>query len=203
MIASLEQVSFERAQVPVLREVTLRLRAGERIALVGENGAGKTSLLRLLGGLETPSRGAVHPTPRGTGFIPQAASESLFPWFSVLRNVAMPRLIAGDPHALEEARVRLQRVAPALSPERSARGLSGGEAQAVCLARALTAPGPAVLADEPFSSLAPETRAQLRQALSEGLAGRALLLVTHEREDAVALGARIFRLTAGRLEAES
>lgn len=203
MIASLEQVTLERAQVPVLREVTLRLRAGERIALVGENGAGKTSLLRLLAGLETPSRGAVHPTPPGSGYIPQGANESLFPWFSVLRNVAMPRLIAGDPNALEAARVQLQRVAPALSPDRSARGLSGGEAQAVSLARALTAPGPAVLADEPFSSLAPETRAQLRQALSEGLAGRALLIVTHEVEDAVALDARIFRLSSGRLEAQS
>lgn len=203
MIAALEKVTLERAGVPLLHEVTLRLRAGERIALVGENGAGKTSLLRLLAGLERPSAGAVHPLPHGTGYIPQGASESLFPWFSVLRNVAMPRLIAGDPGALEAARVHLRRVAPALPPERSARGLSGGEAQAISLARALAAPGPAVLADEPFSSLSPEARAQLRQALSEGLAGRALLLVTHEQEDAVALGARIFRLAAGRLEAKS
>ncbi len=203
MIAALEKVTLERAGVPLLHEVTLRLRAGERIALVGENGAGKTSLLRLLAGLEKPCAGAVHPLPHGTGYIPQGASESLFPWFSVLRNVAMPRLIAGEPGALEAARVHLQRVAPALSPERSARGLSGGEAQAISLARALAAPGPAVLADEPFSSLSPEARAQLRQALSEGLAGRALLLVTHEQEDAVALGARIFRLAAGRLEAMS
>lgn len=203
MIASLEKVTLERLGVPVLREVTLRLRAGERIALVGENGAGKTSLLRLLAGLEAPSCGEVHPVPRGTGYIPQGASESLFPWFSVLRNVAMPRLIAGDPDALEAARVQLRRVAPALSPERTARGVSGGEAQAISLARALTAPGPVVLADEPFSSLAPGARAQLRQALSEGLGERALLLVTHEVEDAVVLNARVFRLEAGRLEAES
>lgn len=203
MIAALESVSFDRAQVPVLREVTLRLFAGDRIALVGENGAGKTSLLRLLAGLETPLCGAVHVTPGGTGYIPQAAGEHLFPWFTVVRNVAMPRLIAGDPDALEVARTHLKRVAPTLEPGRAARGLSGGEAQAVCLARALAAPGPAVLADEPFSALHPSARAQLRQALSDGLGGRALLLVTHDVEDAVALGARIFRLASGRLEAVS
>lgn len=200
MIAALEQVTLERRGVPVLREVTLRWRAGERIALVGANGAGKTSLLRLLAGLERPTRGAVHPLQPGAGYVTQGVSESLFPWFSVLRNVAMPRLISGDPQALTAARVQLQRVAPALSPERSARGLSGGEAQAIALARALTAPGPAVLADEPFSSLAPGARAQLRAALSAGLDGRALLLVTHEEEDAVALGARLLRLADGRLE---
>jgi ABC-type nitrate/sulfonate/bicarbonate transport system ATPase subunit len=203
MIASLNGVTLERARVTVLREVSLRLRAGERIALVGENGAGKTSLLRLLAGLETPSRGAVQRVPQGSGYMPQAAGESLFPWFSILRNVAMPRLLARDPAALAEARARLRRVAPGLSEARSARGLSGGEAQAVSLARALAAPGPVVLADEPFSALAPQTRVELRQALGEGLGGRALVLVTHDREDAVAVGAQIFRLTSGRLEAAS
>jgi ABC-type nitrate/sulfonate/bicarbonate transport system ATPase subunit len=203
MIASLHEVTLERAQVPVLVEVTLRLAAGERIALVGENGAGKTSLLRLLAGLELATRGAVHATPRGTGYVPQAAGESLFPWFSLLRNVAMPRLMAGDPAALDVARAYLRRAAPTLDSGRTAHGLSGGEAQAVAIARALTAPGPAVLADEPFSALDPGARAQLRQALSEGLAGRALVLVTHDEEDAVALGARIYRLTSGRLEASS
>lgn len=203
MIASLHEVTLERAQLPVLREVTLRLGAGERIALVGENGAGKTSVLRVLAGLEHATRGAVHVTPPGTGYVPQAAGESLFPWFPVLRNVAMPRLMAGDRQALEVARAHLRRVAPTVEPERTARGLSGGEAQAVAIARALTAPGPAVLADEPFSALDPQARAQLRQALSDGLAGRALVLVTHDEEDALALGARIYRLTCGRLEASS
>lgn len=203
MIASLDQVSFDRAGVPVLREVSLRVVAGERIALVGENGAGKTSLLRLLAGLERPTRGSVRPVPPGTGYVPQASGESLFPWFSVLRNVAMPRLVSGHADALEVARGYLQRLAPGLTDRRHARGLSGGEAQALSLARALTAAGPVVLADEPFSALAPGTREALRAALSDALGSRALVLVTHDRDDAIALGARIFRLACGRLEAAS
>lgn len=200
MIAALEHVSLDRAGGPVLQDVSLRLSAGERIALVGENGAGKTSLLRLLAGLERPTRGEVQPVPRGSGYVPQASGEHVFPWFSVVRNVAMPRLIAGDAGALERARAVLRRIAPGLESRRTARGLSGGEAQALSIARALIAPGPVVLADEPFSALAPEARVELRRAVSEGLGARALVLVTHDLEDAIALGARVFRLVSGRLE---
>ena len=201
MIAALEHVSLERAGRSVLRDVSLRIAAGERIALVGENGAGKTSLLRLLAGLEVPTRGEVQPVPPGSGYVPQASGEHVFQWFSVVRNVAMPRLIAGDPTALEQARELLRRIAPGLERRRTSRGLSGGEAQALSIARALLAPGPMVLADAPFAALALDARTDLRRALSEGLGARALVLVTHEVEDAVALGARVFRLCDGRLEA--
>src|SRR5690606_30351501 len=91
VIASLEHVWLERGRGAVLRGVTLRLGAGERLAVVGANGAGKTTLLRLLAGLEAPARGLVLPVERGSGWVPQAPAEHLFPWFSPLRNVAMPR----------------------------------------------------------------------------------------------------------------
>ena len=184
MIAALEHVSLERAGRSVLRDVSLRIAAGERIALVGENGAGKTSLLRLLAGLEAPTQGEVQTVPPGSGYVPQASGEHVFPWFSVVRTVEL-----------------LRRIAPGLEGRRTSRGLSGGEAQALSIARALIAPGPVVLADEPFAALAIDARSDLRRALSEGLGSRALVLVTHEVEDAVALGARVFRLCDGRLEA--
>lgn len=201
MMARLQNVSLTRGQRPVLTDVSLELGAGERIALVGENGAGKSSLLRLLAGLETATSGAAQPVPRGAGYVPQACNESLFPWFSVLRNAAMPRLIGGQSDAFDVARSYLKQVAPQLDLQRKARSLSGGEAQALSVARALTAPGPVILADEPFSALDPASRSELRQALSAALGDRALVLVTHHIEDAVALQARVYRLDAGRLGA--
>jgi ABC-type nitrate/sulfonate/bicarbonate transport system ATPase subunit len=200
-LAAARHVAFDRAHGPVLRDVSLAVSQGERIALVGENGAGKSSLLRLLAGLERPTRGQVQTAPEGSGYVPQAIAESLFPWRSVLQNAAMPRLVAGLGDALEIAREHLRRVAPNLVPERRAGTLSGGEKQALAIARALTAPGPLVLADEPFSSLAPEARAAVRQEVSAALGARALLLVTHDVADAEALGARVFVLAGGTLTA--
>jgi ABC-type nitrate/sulfonate/bicarbonate transport system ATPase subunit len=203
VIAALEDVWLEQEHGAVLRGVSLTLRRGERLALTGDNGAGKSSLVRLLLGLTPPSRGRVEPVPRGCGYAPQAAREHTFPWFSPLRNVAMGQLLFGEPDALERGRAALQRFAPALEGRRTCWGLSGGEAQALSLARALAAPGPAVLMDEPFSALASGARASLRFAVADALGGRALLLVTHQRDDAAALDARVLRLEDGRLVAES
>ena len=196
-------VRFSRAHGEVLRDVTLEVQAGERVALIGENGAGKTTLLRLLAGFERPVSGSIEAAPHGSGYVPQTAGDSLFPWRSVLRNAALPRLVAGLDDALEVARMRLAAVAPGLSPSRLAAALSGGERQLLALVRALTAPGPLVLADEPFSALAPETRQRVIRAFDAGLEGRALLLVTHERADAIALNARVLRLAEGVLRPEA
>jgi ABC-type nitrate/sulfonate/bicarbonate transport system ATPase subunit len=196
-------VRFSRAHGEVLRDVSLEVQAGHRVALVGENGAGKTTLLRLLAGLEAPASGVIQAAPRGSGYVPQTAGDSLFPWRSVLRNAALPRLVAGLDDALEVARQRLSAVAPGLVPSRLAAALSGGERQLLAIARALCAPGPLVLADEPFSALAPDTRQTVLRAFDAGLEGRALVLVTHERADAAALGARVFRLADGVLHEAS
>ncbi len=196
-IAAARRLAFGRAHGLVLRDVSITVGSRERIAIVGDNGAGKSTLLRLLVGLERPARGVVQVAPAGCGYVPQAAQGSLFPWFSVLKNVAMPRLVAGCADAEEIALECLRHVAASLPPKRRAAALSGGERQAVALARALAAPGPAVFADEPFSALAPELRDSARRAVDAALGERALVLVTHEREDAVALGARLVRLEHG------
>lgn len=202
-LVAARNVRFSRAWGEVLRDVTLEVQPGERVALLGENGAGKSTFVRLLAGLEQPSSGTVQAAPRGTGYVPQTAGDSLFPWRSVLRNAALPRLIAGLDDALDVARQRLAAIAPGLTPSRLAAALSGGERQLLALVRALSAPGPLVLADEPFSALAPETRHSVIRAFDASLAGRALVLVTHERADATALNARVLRLAAGVLRPES
>jgi ABC-type multidrug transport system ATPase subunit len=199
IVAALDHVTLRRGERPVLRDASLRVHAGERVALVGPNGAGKSTLLRALLSLTPVAEGAVQRSPAGVGYVPQGYEESLFPWFSVLRNVAMPRLVAGRADAYDAARALCDRLLPGVDPRRRAGRLSGGEKQATALGRALGSPGDLVIADEPFSAVAASSRARLRQALRDELGGRALLLVTHDAGDLAELCERSVRIEEGRL----
>lgn len=198
-VAALDRVTFRRGPRVVLHEASLSIAEGERVGLVGPNGAGKSTVLRLLLGLEIPASGTVTPCARGVGYVPQGYAESLFPWFSALRNVAMPGLVARREDAAAQARSLCERVLPGVDVDRRAGRLSGGEKQALALARALAAPGPVVLADEPFSALASSVRARVRQVLRETLQDRALVLVSHDAEDVSDLCERVVRVEEGRL----
>ncbi len=198
IVAALDRVRVLRGDLPVLREASLCLRAGDRVALVGPNGAGKSTLVRVLLGLTSPAEGAVRRAATGVGYVPQGYAESLFPWFSVLRNVAMPLLVARREGAYDAARALTHRILPGVDPGRRAGRLSGGEKQATALARALASPGDLVIADEPFSAIAASSRGRLRLALREGLGGRALLLVTHDAGDVADLCERTVQLVDGR-----
>ena len=198
IVAALDRVGVRGRDRPMLNEASLTLRAGERVALVGPNGAGKTTLVRVLLGLTSPDEGAVQRTAAGVGYVPQGYAESLFPWFSVLRNVAMPRLVSRRADAYDTARALADRILPGIDPRRLAGRLSGGEKQATALARALASTGDLVIADEPFSATAASSRERLRHALREELGGRALLLVTHDAGDVADLCERTVRLIDGR-----
>lgn len=198
-LASLELVSFRRGARTVLEQASLQIQPGERVGLVGPNGAGKSTVIRLLLALETATSGSVVPCATGAGYVPQGHAESLFPWFSVLRNVAMPLLVAGREDAMEHARALCERILPGLDVRRLAGGLSGGEKQATAVARALAAPGSVVVADEPFSALATPTRTRVRQILRDELRGRALVLVSHAADDVSDLCDRVVRVEEGRL----
>jgi ABC-type nitrate/sulfonate/bicarbonate transport system ATPase subunit len=198
IVAELDRVSVLGRDQPMLREASLRLHAGDRVALVGPNGAGKSTLVRVLLALTAASAGSVQCAAAGVGYVPQGYAESLFPWFSVLRNVAMPRLIARREDAYDVARSLTDRILPGIDPRRRAGRLSGGEKQATALARALASPGDLVIADEPFSAIATSSRERLRRALREKLEGRALLLVTHDPGDVADLCERTVRIIDGR-----
>jgi NitT/TauT family transport system ATP-binding protein len=198
IVAALDRVRVLGRDQPMLREASLSLRAGERVALIGPNGAGKSTLVRVLLGLMAPAEGTVQRAAAGVGYVPQGYAESLFPWFSVLRNVAMPRLVARREDAYGAARVLADRILPGVDPRRRAGRLSGGEKQATALARALASTGDLVIADEPFSATAASSRDRLRGALREELGGRALLLVTHDSGDVADLCERTVRLIDGR-----
>ncbi len=196
---------------PVFQAVSLHLRAGEFVALLGESGVGKSTLLNCIAGLERADRGRIRiaGTELATldddgcarlrrsrlGFVFQAFH--VLPHLSVAENVGLPLRLLGRP---DEARVRalLDAVGLAGLGARWPAQLSGGQLQRVAIARAVVhAPG-LILADEPTGNLDPETAARvlavLRAQVSQ--AGAACLLVTHSAA-AAARADRVLRLTAG------
>lgn len=200
-VAALTDVGVDYARGPALGPFSLAIGPGETVALVGPSGCGKSTALRLLAGLETPSRGDVARTPgRGeTAVVFQAPT--LAPWLSARGNVALPLELSGVRPA--EARTRadsaLVRVGLAgAEPARPAQ-LSGGMAMRVSLARALVTEPKLLLLDEPFAALDEITRRALADdVLSLWAASKpAIVFVTHNVEEAVYMASRVVVMTRG------
>jgi lipoprotein-releasing system ATP-binding protein len=203
--------------VELFRGLDLAVRAGEMVSLVGESGAGKSSLLHLLAALDRPTAGEVwFGAERLSGFSGRQASEFrnrkigyvwqfhyLLPEFTAVENVAMPLLARGMGRgaALEQARVWLERVGLGGREEHRSGELSGGEQQRVSLARALVVSPQVLLADEPTGDLDGKT-AEAVFGLIQKLHkehGLTSVLVTHNLEFAGRCD-RMLRLREGRLE---
>ena len=194
--------------IEVLRGVDLVLRPGERLAIVGNSGVGKSTLLHVLGTLDQPSAGRVEfrgedlfaRTPpelarfrnRELGFIFQF--HHLLPEFNAIENVMMPGLLGGRGFA--EMRPRAERLLREVGLGHRivhpVGKLSGGERQRVAVARALVLEPSLVLADEPTGNLDPKTGDQVLDLLLEmnRVHGTALVVVTHSPEIATRLGRR-------------
>jgi NitT/TauT family transport system ATP-binding protein len=180
--------------------IDLAVGPSEIVALVGASGAGKSTALRLLAGLEAPTTGAVHRPARGkaTGFVFQ--NPTLMPWADARTNVALPLELSGVP--APEARTRADEVLAAvgLGDRTTARPrqLSGGMAMRVSLARALSIQPGLLLLDEPFAALDSITRRGLIEDLHRLWADRplAMVFVTHDVEEAAYLAHRVVVLSA-------
>ena len=196
----------------VLREVSLKLNAGEYVAIVGESGVGKSTLLNLIAGLDRPDSGrlildgvdygdldedALTRLRRDRlGFIFQAFH--VLPHLTVLQNVALPLWLQGRYGSTADAPAQQLLDAVGLGDRAASwpRELSGGEMQRVAIARALVHRPRLVLADEPTGNLDPANGARVLALLAERIrgAGAIGILVTHSRE-AAATADRVLLLT--------
>ena len=183
-----------RGGYPVLGPITLEIVAGEVVALLGPSGIGKTTLLRLVAGLDPAPRGAV----TGTGRLGMVFQEpTLLPWRSALANVAL----AADCDAAS-ARTMLARVGLGGREDAFPRALSLGQQRRVALARAFAAEPETLLMDEPFVSLDPAASEEMQTLLSGLLADRParVLMVTHSGDEALRLADRIAIMKDGAVE---
>lgn len=191
--------------LPVLDGVTLEVRRQEFVCVVGPSGCGKTTLLRVLGGLLTPTAGDVHfggellaAPRRRIGFVFQEAN--LMPWRSTHDNIALPLELEGLPkdEIRERAGSLIDLVGLTGFDETYPRDLSGGMAQRVAIARVLIHEPELLLLDEPFGSLDALTRERMASELMRIWAARTatIVMVTHSIPEAILLADRVLVLSS-------
>jgi NitT/TauT family transport system ATP-binding protein len=187
-----------------VRDLTMTVQPGEFVAVVGPTGCGKSTTLSLVSGLQPASSGevrvhgeAVTSIPDGVGYMFQ--NDAVMPWRSVLDNVASGPRFRGAPKAKarEQAADWIQRVGLAGFEKYYPHQLSGGMRKRVALAQTLVTEPNIMLMDEPFSALDVQTRALMQDELLRlwSGSGAAVIFVTHDLEEAIALADKVVVLT--------
>jgi putative spermidine/putrescine transport system ATP-binding protein len=209
---NLDNISFQFPGTTAgVRDVSLEVKPGELVAVIGASGSGKTTLLNLLAGFLTPHEGrvviggadvsAMPPEKRDLGIVFQ--SYGLFPHMLAWENVAYPLKLRGVSAAerRERAMDALARVGMGNRASHGPRELSGGQQQRVALARALVFKPRGLLLDEPLSALDANLRVEMRDEILrvQREADIATLLVTHDQEEALSIADRVAVMRDGRL----
>lgn len=208
--------SFDGGDSYAVRELSFQIADGETLVLLGSSGSGKSTALKMINRLVTPTEGSIElggmdvmqqdviELRRRIGYVFQGVG--LFPHRSVLQNVETLPLLSGKPK--NEARrtaldmLSLVDLTPDVYGERYPHELSGGQRQRVGVARALAADPEYLLMDEPFGAVDNITREQLQDSVLElkSTLGKTIIFVTHDVGEAIRLGDRIAIMHEGRLQ---
>ncbi|HVF48567.1 MAG TPA: ABC transporter ATP-binding protein [Pyrinomonadaceae bacterium] len=210
--ASVRGLSKSFRGTKVLEDINFDVAEGESLVLLGASGSGKTTILRIIAGLEEPDTGSVHlhgqdvtelpARERGVGVIFQAYA--LFPRMTVERNISYGLRIRRRPR--QEITETVERLLELVNLKEHRKKypsqLSGGQQQRVAIARTLAYQPQVLLFDEPFGALDAQTRVRLRREIHSLLKQIKVpaIFITHDQEEALELGDRIAVLNAGRLE---
>ncbi|QSI32370.1 MacB family efflux pump subunit [Variovorax sp. RKNM96] len=214
-----QQTADDPSPTQVLRGISLKIRAGEFVAIVGASGSGKSTLMNILGCLDRPSSGRyLFEGKDVSGFDADALARlrreafgfvfqgyHLVQTESARENVEIPALYAGMPEAERRARATalLERLAMGARLDHRPHQLSGGQQQRVAIARALMNGGRIILADEPTGALDSQSGAEVMKLLHElADAGHTVVLITHDRQVAAQAG-RIVEIRDGEIVADS
>lgn len=189
------------SSVYVVSDFTLTINQGEFFCLVGQSGCGKSTVLKMIAGIEQPSTGTLV-KPAHVGMVFQ--SGALLPWLTVEENVAFaPKMRGADPEKAQELAVKyIAMVHLEAHVKKYPRELSGGQRQRVGIARALAVEADILLLDEPFSALDPIITDELHQDLLDiwGQTKKTIVMISHHFEEAVRLADRIGLMKDGRLQ---
>ena len=191
---------FRHGDAILFEGLDLVLEAGQWTCLLGPSGVGKSTLLRLVAGLNTGGEfdGHIESTnsrPLREQVAYMAQSDLLLPWLNVRANVMLGSTLRGEVRKLERADQLIEEVGLGMHAEKRPHELSGGMRQRAALARTLMEDKPLLLLDEPFSALDARTRSEMQELAFEVLMDRTVMLVTHDPSEAARIAHRVYLLT--------
>ncbi|OOF43858.1 ABC transporter ATP-binding protein [Rodentibacter trehalosifermentans] len=192
-------LSLKFGDQTLFEEINLSLSRKDWVSMLGTSGVGKSTLLRLIAGIETQGviQGSITFEPNiRLAWLPQ--KDTLYPWLSLVDNVQLQAVLLGQKSAktTEQAKMLLEKVGMAEHLHKNCSQLSGGQRQRVALARTLMQNADLILLDEPFSALDAISRYELQNLAYELLKEKSVLLVTHDPQEALRLSQRIFVMRA-------
>lgn len=203
---AIQNISFSYGSNTLADNLSLHINAGEIVTIIGSSGCGKTSLLRMILGLERPHHGEIYvlgkPSPKGRQHVAYMMQEDLLlPWRTARDNVRLPLEVRGFTSSCDQL---FHELGLGGYEDAYPHQLSGGMRQRVALARALIEKKPVLLLDEPFSSLDVVLREQLYGTLRSirNHFGTTMMMVTHDFHDALMLSDRILQMNNGKIAHE-